>query len=237
MLGAVEFVVGIYLQGVLGTGAMKAGAVGSVPVIVGVMVGGVGSGAGVSRWGGYVPWMVGGGVGSVVACGVLTTAGTEIGEGWRKLVGALVVLGVSVGCEINGPFAGAQVVLKREEVPVGNAVMTWAGGLGSTIALAGSAGILRGGLVRVLGGEGEGEGGSGDVLAEGLRGIRERVGETKLKEVLLGLDDAVTKTMYLPLGMADLSVLAATAMEWKSVKQKTQYRKSGGVGMELVRFR
>jgi hypothetical protein len=54
----------------------------------------------------------------------------------------------------------------------------------------------------------------------GLSDIRQLIGGSTLKDVLLGYDKAVMQTLYLPLALTCLTVVATVAMERVSIKKK-----------------
>lgn len=61
----------------------------------------------------------------------------------------------------------------------------------------------------------------GSALANmGLLDLKARVGTENLGAALVGYDEAVTKTFYLPLALSCASIIGALGIEWKSVKAK-----------------
>jgi hypothetical protein len=54
----------------------------------------------------------------------------------------------------------------------------------------------------------------------GLSDTRQLIGGTRLKDVLLGYDKAAVQTLYLPLALTCLTVVATVAMERVSIKKK-----------------
>ena len=50
--------------------------------------------------------------------------------------------------------------------------------------------------------------------------MRESIGAEKLKSVLMGYENAVVQTLYIPLALAVLTIVGSVAMERKSIKKK-----------------
>lgn len=121
---------------------------------------------------------------------------------------------------INGPFSAYQTVLSPKDIPIGNAIMTFGGGLGSSLFISASSALFQNRLVDEL----QKHSNLTNVTTlekAGLSGIRKVIGSDRLGDVLLGYDAAVTQTLYLPLALAVLSLGGSLAMEWRSVKKKT----------------
>ena len=132
----------------------------------------------------------------------------------------LFALGCTIGLGINGPFSAVQTVLSPKDIPTGNAMMTFGGGLGTAVFVSGSSALFRGRLVQELRVWAPGV----DVsLLEnvGLKGIREVVGRESLGKVLMGYERAVGKTLFFPVALGVAGLVGAAAMEWRSVKVKT----------------
>ena len=54
----------------------------------------------------------------------------------------------------------------------------------------------------------------------GLTDVRKYIGGNRLRDVLLGYDEAVVQTFYIPVALATLTVIGSVAIERKSVKKK-----------------
>ncbi|KAH8204171.1 hypothetical protein TruAng_001723 [Truncatella angustata] len=54
----------------------------------------------------------------------------------------------------------------------------------------------------------------------GLSKIRKIIGNNRLRAVLLGCNEAVTKTLYLPLRLCAATIVESVFSEWQSVKKK-----------------
>lgn len=153
-----------------------------------------------------------------IPAGILTTL--DVKEGLVKILCCLGALGVAVGLGIQGPASACQAVLATKDIPIGNAIMTFAGGLGSSLFVSASSALFQNRLVKEI----EMYSPSTNVTSlenVGLSDIRTIVGPNRLRDVLLGYDKAVIQTLYLPLALTLLSLAGSAAVEWRSVKQKT----------------
>ncbi|KAH6651584.1 hypothetical protein BKA67DRAFT_537450 [Truncatella angustata] len=54
----------------------------------------------------------------------------------------------------------------------------------------------------------------------GISEKRKMIGNNRLRAVLLGYDEAVTQTLYLPLGLCAATIVESVFSEWQSVKKK-----------------
>jgi len=54
----------------------------------------------------------------------------------------------------------------------------------------------------------------------GLSDIRNQIGAERLKQIMIGYDDAVVQTLYLPLTLIALSIVGTVTTGWHSVKKK-----------------
>jgi hypothetical protein len=153
-----------------------------------------------------------------IPSGILTTL--SLTESLAKPLACLAFLGAAVGLGINGPFSAAQTVLAPKDLPLGNAMLTFGGGLGSSLFVSGSAALFQRRLVEELGVYAPGANVT-KLEHVGLSGIREVVGPGRLGDVLAGYDAAVGQTLFFPVALACAGVVGSAVMEWRSVKVKT----------------
>jgi MFS family permease len=215
-LAVTEYYISIYMQGVRGFSATKSGALG-IPMIVGLMVTGLASGFGTSYFGYYAPFMILTTIIAPIPTGVLTTL--SLGEPLIKPLACLGALGAAIGLGINGAGIAVNTVLQPNDIPIGNAILTFSGGAGASLFISASSALFQNRLVDEL----KQVGGNTTVLLDnaGLSDIRHVVRPDKLRQVLLGYDEAVTNTLYLPVALAVASLIGSASMEWRSVKKKT----------------
>jgi MFS family permease len=215
-LAVVEYYMSIYFQGVRGTSATRAG-IYALPMIGGMSVAAVATGAATSWLGYYVPYLYMTTLVAPLATGFLTQLNldTDLAE----ILGLLGLLGFAVGGGLMVPQYAAQTVLSPQEVSIGYCIVQFGSQLGPVIYLSASAALFRNRLKVEIQAHAPGT----DVLAlqnGGLSDIRNVIGGDRLGQVLLGYDAAVSQTLYLPLALTCLTIFGSLAMEWRSVKEK-----------------
>lgn len=221
-LGAVEFYLVIFFQAVRGFSASKSGLL-MLPQIIGLTAGCFLAGAGTTAIGYYVPFMIFSAVTGPIAAGLLTTVKMDIDL--ASILGFAGLLGFGLGMGIQSPQVAAQTVLAVKDVPIGIGVVSFAQGFGPTILLPAAQAVFQNRLDEALEQASRVSPGGLNITSIeglGLSDIRHHIGGQKLKDVLLGYDEAVATTMYLPLVLTCLIVFATAGMEWQSVKKKQQ---------------
>lgn len=153
-----------------------------------------------------------------IPAGILTTL--DLKENLVKILCCLGFLGAAIGLGINGPFSACQTSLSPKDIPIGNAILTFGGGLGSSLFISASSALFQNRLVDELR-EFSPSTNVTSLEHVGLSGIRKVVSPDRLRDVLFGYDAAVTQTLYFPVALTVLSLAGSLAMEWRSVKQKT----------------
>ncbi|KAJ1324704.1 Major facilitator superfamily transporter [Microdochium nivale] len=227
-LSVTEYYVTILFQGVLGMSATRSGLL-MLPMLVGIMAGGLLSGLGISRLGWYNPFMIMATILAPIAAGLLTTSGLDDSlRSPAKIPALLGFLGTAIGLGIQTPIIALQTIMEPTDLPMGIALLGFGATMGSAIWIVVSAALFQGRLAVEIGEALSVVGGGVDknltqtILTGqvGLSEIRELVGGDRLRDVLLGYDEALMQTMYLPLALTVAMALGAVSVEWQSVKRK-----------------
>ncbi|KAJ5635141.1 uncharacterized protein N7484_008454 [Penicillium longicatenatum] len=217
ILAVTEYYMSIYFQGVCGFSATKSGAMG-LSLFAGMALTGLTAGAGTARIGYYYPFMIISSVLTPIASGLLTTI--EYNGTLIKTIFLLAFLGASVGLGLQAPVFAVQTVLPDKDIALGVAVTAFTGFLASSLFVSVSAVLFQSRLAIEV--EQYAPGTNQSIFDQGgLADVREQIGPARLGAVLSGYDQAVIQTLYIPVALASLSILASVAMERKSVK-KTQ---------------
>lgn len=217
-LAVTEYYMAIYFQGVRGKSASQAG-VFALPMVIGLCVSCILAGSGTSWIGYYVPFMYVTTILGPVAAGLLTTI--DLKTSLVKLCVILAAVGFACGAGIQAPQIAAQTVLKGKDVQLGWAIVQFGSQLGPVIFTSASATLF----LNRLGAEIRETAPGTNVTAienAGLADIRKVVGADQLENVLLGYDEAVVQTLYLPVALLCLTLVSTLAMEWRSVKKKPE---------------
>lgn len=216
-ISVTQYYLSIYFQGVRGYSAAKTGLF-SLPMVVGMAVACTSAGA-ITTWiGYYFPAMYLTAVLASISSGLITTI--DIDTDLPKLLCLLGLLGFAVGAGIQAPQVAAQTVLPAKDVSIGTSIVLFGNNIGCVIFLATSAGLFTNRLNVEIKAHAPSTNMT-SIQNMGLSDIRNNFGGEKLKDILLGYDQAVVQTLYLPVALACLTLMGAVAIERKSVKMKT----------------
>ncbi|GAM88797.1 hypothetical protein ANO11243_068310 [Dothideomycetidae sp. 11243] len=206
----------IWFQAIKGASATKSGVM-SIPLVLSLVVASLISGGAVQAEGHYTPWLLVSSVLTSVGSGLLTTFHTDTGH--AMWIGYQVIYGVGVGCGLQLTLIAVQAVLRKKDVATGTAIIIFAQTLGGSIMVSVAQNVetneLLKGLLRSV----------PDldpkiVLNTGATQLRNIVPVQYVSQVLEVYNGALTKTFYVGVATACLSMLGAVLVEWKSVKGK-----------------
>lgn len=217
-LAVTEFYIAVYLQGVRGYSATKAGLIG-LPMIVGLAIAVIAAAFGTTWIGYYSPFMYATAILGPIAAGVLTTL--DPNDSQLKVAALLGLLGTAAGLGIQAPITAAMTVLSPQDASVGLGVVSFGAGIGSSLCIAASAALFHDRLrVEILT---HAPGTNVTTIdSHGLGDLRKAIGPDRLKDVLFGYNEAVVQTLYIPLGLTLLAILGAIFTEVRSVKKKRE---------------
>jgi hypothetical protein len=151
-----------------------------------------------------------------IASGLITTI--EYNDTLVKILILLAFLGAGVGLGLQAPIVAVQTVLPDKDVATGVAITGFTGGLASALFVSLSAVLFQSRLAVEV--ERHAPGIDRSIFDQGgLVDVRDKIGSARLGAVLSGYDEAVIQTLYIPVALASLSVLASVTMERKSVKK------------------
>ncbi|KAI0545636.1 major facilitator superfamily domain-containing protein [Xylaria curta] len=196
------------------------------PQIVALLI----TGAIVSVWGYYVPYMVAGGIICSVGAGLLTTV--EVDTSTPKWAAYLVLTGIGLGMGAQLPYTALQAVLAPADVATGNAIAVFsfhlAGGIGTAIGQ----NLLIGGLYTAVPQYTDAIS-AATVIQAGANGLTHIATSP---DVLVALRSAyvqaVRRTIILGLAGVILATLAACFMERVNIKHVSEERKRAEVSVE-----
>ncbi|KAM5350128.1 hypothetical protein ACJ41O_006633 [Fusarium nematophilum] len=216
ILSVTEYYMSIYFQGVRGYSPTQAGLF-ALPMVGGLAVALILSGVGATMLGYYYPFMLASSVLAPIASGLLTTLNLE--EHISKGIALLAFVGAAVGLGLQGPQVALQAVLPVDDVSLGGAFLNFGSGMGSSLWICASATLFQSRLFDEIHSSSPGANVT-NVKEAGLTGLRDRIGPDRLGSVLAGYENAVVQTLYIPLGLALLTIVGSLAMERKSLKKK-----------------
>ncbi|KAF2835490.1 MFS general substrate transporter [Patellaria atrata CBS 101060] len=204
-----------WFQAIKDASAVKSGIM-NLPMLLGVVLFSIISGALVTMSGFYTPFMIGSSVFFSIGCGLLTTFTTTTGH--EKWIGYQVLAGMGLGLGVQQTATAANAVLDKKDVPTGTSLMFFAQGLGGAVFISVAQNILSNKLISGLSGV---EGIDARVIANtGATELRHVVDSSLLDLVLNVYNDALTDVFKVALVLGCCSLVGAVAMEWVSVKGK-----------------
>ncbi|KAF2464430.1 MFS general substrate transporter [Lindgomyces ingoldianus] len=219
LVGSTMLTVSIYLpiwfQAIKDASAMKSG-IDMIPLVLSVVVGSILSGGLVQRFGYYTPFMIMGSILMSIGAGLLTTWTANTGH--SEWIGYQVILGLGVGFSMQHPNLAVQIVLPKEDVPSGTALLSFCQTLGGAVFVAVGQNVFMDKFIMKL----------GDirgidpmhVLHLGATSFRGAVPVSLQPLVKEAYNYSLVKgTFFVALIVACLSFLAAIGMEWRSVKE------------------
>ncbi|MCJ1238226.1 hypothetical protein MMC14_006215 [Varicellaria rhodocarpa] len=210
----VAYYLPIWFQAVDGTSAFESG-IRLIPMVLSLVVASIVSGQITMRIGYYVPAMLVSPVIASVGAGMITTLNQDSGH--SMWIGYQVLYGFGIGLGMQATGLTAQVVLPREDVSTGIAVMFFSQQLGGAIFVSVGQNVFINSLVSGLANVPSLS--AMTIVNTGATDIRQDVPLQYLPKVLNGYNHALTRTFVIATGMTALSILGSLAMEWKNIKK------------------
>jgi EmrB/QacA subfamily drug resistance transporter len=219
-VGSTMLTVSIYIplwfQAIKQVSAMQSG-INTIPLVLSVVVGSIMSGGLTQRIGYYTPFMILGSSLMSVGTGLLTT--WNVNTSSSAWIGYQVILGLGVGCTMQHPNLAVQVVLPKQDVPTGTAVLSLCQTLGGAVFAAVGQNLyidkFSSSLKKIGGLDPK------HILQSGATDLTNAVPPELRFQVLEGYNNSLTRgTFFAALVVACLAVPAALGMEWRSVKEK-----------------
>ncbi|KAE8352484.1 major facilitator superfamily domain-containing protein [Aspergillus coremiiformis] len=203
----------LWFQAIKAASAVKSGLM-TLPLILGLVVGSVIAGAGVTRSGYYSPFMMVASILLAVGAGLMTTFTTTTGH--REWMGYQVCFGLGLGFGMQQPAAAAQTVLAASDVATGVSLIFFAqyfgGALWISVANNVFANRLAQELSRLAGVDGRG------IMQVGATALRTALGAEQFALILPGYNSAVVSAFYVAVACASATAIGAWTMEWKNMK-------------------
>ncbi|KAF2464463.1 efflux pump antibiotic resistance protein [Lindgomyces ingoldianus] len=137
----------IYFQSIQGVSATASG-VRFIALVLPQIVGLVITGAIVSTWGYYVPYIIAGVVVTSIGAGLLTTLDAYTPT--VKWAAYMVINGLGIGMAQQLPYAALQAVLEPSDVPTGNAIAVFSYQLGGGLSVAIAQNLFLNKLIKTI---------------------------------------------------------------------------------------
>ncbi|KAH7274887.1 major facilitator superfamily domain-containing protein [Fusarium solani] len=204
----------IWFQAVLGQSAIMSG-VSNLPMLLGIVCFAIISGAAVTVWGYYTPFMIVGGILMAIGFGIITMF--EVNTAKAEWIGYQLLAGIGVGMCLQQPLIAVQVVCEMVDMPTGTALIVFAQTLGGALCITAGNTVFTNTLVDKIR---EYVPGLDPyfVLGTGATNIRNAIRADQLDSVVLAYNDALTTSFYVGAGTAAAAFAGALLVEWKSVR-------------------
>ncbi|USP76676.1 hypothetical protein yc1106_03950 [Curvularia clavata] len=221
-VGATMLTVSIYIplwfQAIKGVSAMQSG-INTIPLVLSVVLGSILTGGLVQRFGYYTPFMIFGSIFMAVGVGLITT--WDVNTSMGMWIGYQIIVGFGVGSSMQHPNIAVQTVLRKQDVPIGTAILSLCQTLGGAVFTAVGQNLyiskFTEGLERIGGIVPQ------RILGAGATDLTKHVPEAVKQQVLEAYNVSLTKgTFFAALIIACFALPAALGMEWRSVKEKQQ---------------
>ncbi|KAF2679211.1 MFS general substrate transporter [Lentithecium fluviatile CBS 122367] len=207
-----------------------------LPFILGLVVAAIMGGGIVQRVGYPAPLMIVSSVLSSVGAGLLTTWPVAVHH--SAWIGYQVLVGYGVGIGMQQPIMSAQIVLDREDAPMGVSLMFVGQNLGGAIFVSVAQSVFAVTLAKQLAKVPGLNLSSKEVVEMGATNIKNLVPKELLGVLLEGYRIAIRSAFYVGLGLACVSLVGAVLVEWRSIKEGEKSRvdveKRGKEGDELA---
>ena len=174
------------------------------------------SGALVTAFGHYLPFIVCATMLTSIGCGLLTTL--DIHAGPAKWIGYQAVAGMGVGLGMQQAALAAQNVLSPEDMPIGISVVTFFQTLGPAITVSVASNVLDQRLSAGLKTDVPGVN-IHTLLDVGATNITKVVQPSFVPVALVDINKALSQTFYVAVAVAVASGVGALGMEWKTMKK------------------
>lgn len=184
-----------------------------IPIIVGGTVGAILQGVGTSICGQYAPFMLFATASMSIAAGLITTFKSH--TSLAKLIVYTAWSGLSYGIGICTTIA-LQVVLPKEDIPLGMSTLLFIGSLGPAVFIAVGEVLFANSLstnLSFIPGLGQ-----ASIENNGLIEIVKSVPLSQRGEILQGIARSLSPIWYLVTGLACLTIVGSLLVEWRSIK-------------------
>ena len=205
-----------YFQAVKGTTAEESG-IRTIPYLVSITISSIVVGASITTLGPYVPFTWFGSAIFAVGSGMLYSL--KVDSSTSQWIGYQILAGIGSGACVQIPFIAVQVVLSKNDMPLGNALAIFFNSLGGAISISIAQNIFSNTLIKEIPKDTTGVNPQTIGMA-GATHIRSVTPPSQLKGVLYAYNIAVTHSYILSIACASIAFLFSLGFEWKSVKGK-----------------
>ncbi|KAH0272267.1 MFS general substrate transporter, partial [Aureobasidium melanogenum] len=216
---SLTYYLSVYFQSVKGSSSLHSG-IQMLPLLISSSVSSTCTGLLISRLGYYTPFIIG--CMALFACGAGLLTTLSIATPYRNNLGYQVLTGFGVGIGFEGGIIAVQTVLSGRDIPVAISVVSFFMTIGGAIFVPISQTVFQNGFLAAI-----------KSLAPQLDGhVFLRAGATQIRTILTDMHEqellvpvleaychALQHVFWVVTACAIAAVLAASGLEWKSVRK------------------
>lgn len=206
----------IWFQAIKDTTAVESG-IRNIPMILSLVIFSMVSGIAVQAFGYYTPFVIASSVLMSVGAGMLSTLKPSSGPG--EWIGYQILFGLGVGFGMQQTLLAVQTVLKKEDIPIGTAIVMFSQTLGGALFISVAQNVFTNQLLlnlkQVVPGLDPAM-----VLATGYTSLKTVIPQQFYAGVQTAYNSSIMDTFYVAVATSVVSIFGAVALEWKSVKGK-----------------
>ncbi|KAI0898172.1 putative efflux pump [Annulohypoxylon nitens] len=206
----------IWFQSVQGVTAVDSG-IRNLPMLISVVLFSMASGALVTIFGYYAPFMIIGTVLMSIGGGLLSMWKPDTSTGvW---IGYQILFGAGVGMSMQQPLMAVQTVLDISDVPTGTSILVFVQTMGGALFVSVGQTVFTNKLVSELAAKVPGLDPT-QVLAAGATNLQHTLSPDLIPAVILSYSNALTTAFIVGTALCAFTIFGSVTIEWKSVKGK-----------------
>lgn len=217
--GLLIYFIPLYFQVVLLTDARESG-VRNLPFLVTLLFSPMLSGALISIFGIYVPFMWVGASLATIGAGLLFTLHVDSPNG--AIAGYQFITGFGLGICSQIPFSAVQYILPQAQMVMGVSIVSFANSLGPILGISIGQAIFANSFLHSLQLTANIDGAA--LIRAGATDLAAAVPPSELSSVQEAFNYALTRSFILAIVSAGLAFCCSLAMEWGNVKKKREMK-------------
>ncbi|KAF1848750.1 putative efflux pump antibiotic resistance protein [Cucurbitaria berberidis CBS 394.84] len=221
----------LFFQAIKGFSPLDSG-LATLPFLLALVVGSILAGGMVQRIGVPAPFMIVSAILASTGAGMITTWPVDVSK--RFWMGYQVLFGLGIGLGMQQPGMMAQIILPREDQPIGMALMFFGQNLGGAVFVSVAQNVFTDELARKLSAVPGLNLDKKAITNIGATMIKDLVTNEWLTVVLEGYRLAIRKAFLVGTGLAAVSMLGALLVEWKSIQKAEERSKGETPGKEMA---
>jgi hypothetical protein len=191
----------------------------NIPLLLSMVLFTIVSGGGITNLGYYGPFMLFSTILTTIGAGLLTTF--KVTTSHPSWIGFQVVYGVGLGSGMQIAWVIVQATLPAADIPIATAMMQFAQTLGGSVFVSVAQNIFSNLLMQDLVKAAPNVSPS-IVLSTGATDLKNVVDAALLPGVLDAYNAALTRTWYVSVAMAALSIVGVVSVDWRVSVKKQQ---------------